>query len=167
MRADNAQDMYQKMKENRSEEAAALYQVMLGLAERDSFPSMKITKVKDADNRVVGYSFDFVNPWYVAEPISTIQNMILKINGEEIRQEDIFIVIRGQKVPVKVAKTFHELWWGFGEIAQIFIESHYVKEGLLRAENELEIQLDMRTTMHYGIPGDLVRYATKKMMEVQ
>jgi hypothetical protein len=99
--------------------------------------------------------------------VSSIQNLALTINGNRIAHEDIFIIIRGQKIPVVLAKTLYEIRWGFGEVAQIFIESKSVKRESLRAENTVEIRLDVRTTINYGIPNNHVKYVLSRTMEVQ
>jgi hypothetical protein len=159
-------DLRRKHNEERDKEMASLYSLMLGLAERDCFPNNQLRKYCDPNNTVAGYVFDFANPWYVAEPISTVQDIKLIVDGTMIGQEHLAIIIRGQKIPVKVAKTIYEIWWGVGEVLQILIEDQkFINQNKLKKVN-LEIHLDLRTTMYYGIPNNLAQYVLNHEMEV-
>lgn len=159
-------DLRRKHNEERDAEMASLFSLMLGLAERDCFSNNQLRKQWDLNNQVSGIEFDFANPWYVAEPISTIQDIMLIVDGTKIGQEHLAIIIRGQKIPVKVAKTIYEIWWGFGEVLQILIEDQkFVNQNIPKKVN-LEIHLDLRTTMYYGIPNNLAHYVLNHEMEV-
>lgn len=124
------------------------------LAERVMLPNREIRNVDvDGDNQPDGYQFDIVNPFYTAEPVSAIKDFTLKIDGKQVALEEISLIVREQRIKMETAPTIHEIWWRFGEVAQIFVKK---PGGLKKGPHEVEITLKMRTSAgNYGF-GDMI-----------
>jgi hypothetical protein len=140
--------------------------VMRAMGQRVALPTKWITKHKNSGSKVTGYSFDLGNPWYTIQPVSTISSLDVKINNFQVDPDSVSIIIREQMIPVKAAKTIHELWWGFGELAQVYIEGAALDEAILRKTNDLEVRLDMRSVSGYGLPGDHVDFVFQRRIGV-
>jgi hypothetical protein len=140
--------------------------VMRAMGQRVAFPTKWITRQKGKGNRITGYAFDLGNPWYIGQPVSTVMELDVKINNTSIDPDLVSIVVREQKIPIKAARTMHELWWGFGEVAQVYIEGAALEKAILKKANDLEVRLDMRSVSGYGLPGDHVDYVFQGRMGV-
>lgn len=162
----NLHEIYQESKEGKEGEIDELEQMGKSFFERDALPSKIIKKVVDASNNTIGYTFDFVMPWYMGQPVSIVHNHELKINGNKIKKEDVSLIIRGQKIPLIVAGTIHELWWSFGEVLQIYFENDPVMDKLLGKQAVMELSLELRTTIVYGFPNDMYTAQISNKMEV-
>lgn len=145
--AQEAQELRKKNAEMKKEEAEAMYQMSRAFGQRDAFPSNKMRKVIDAGGNEGGYIFELVNPWYQSQPVGTIKSIQVTINGETVSQDDTYFVFREQMIPSKLAKTFFEFWWGFGEAAEIYIKKTKETAGMIKAKNEVVVIIDMATLM--------------------
>ncbi len=167
MSDESLRELRRKHNEERKDEMSSLINFMMGLAKRDCFPSDKLIRIMDKNSRVQEYQFEFANPWYVSEPVSTVQNASVILDGETIGSEHLALVIREQKIPIEVARTFHELWWGFAEIARISINPAAIQEIVAGSLVDMELHFDMRTTMNYGVKDNLAQYVLSKKLEVE
>ena len=61
--------------------------------------------------------------------------------------------MREQKIRLEEAYTFHELFWGFGEVISVFVKQ---EGGIEKGEHKLDCKLRMKTTISYGFPGGLL-----------
>lgn len=107
----------------------------------------------DNDGKNEGFQFDLRNPFYTATPISCIKGLPLKIDGKEVDADKVFLIVRGQEIPLTKAYTFHEIWWTLGEVITVFVEK---PGGLEPGKHRLEGELILRTTVPYG--WDDLRY---------
>ena len=144
------------------EEIKAFYEVLKSMAERILLPDDTIINVDfNKDGNVDGYQFDIANPFYTAEAISSVRDMSLIIDNKQIDTNKISLILRGQKIRLTDAYTFHELFWGFGEVISVFVEQ---KNGIEKGEHKLDCTLRMRTTISYGFPGGLLFPVKRKMI---
>ena len=115
------------------------------------------------DGKPDGFQFDIVNPFYTAEPVSSVKDLLLKIDGEKVSSEKIGLVVRDQRIRIGTAPTIYGIWWGFGEAIKVFVEK---PGGLGKGKHELECTLRMRASAgDYGF-GDM-ELPTKVTMEVE
>ena len=144
------------------EEIKAFYDVLKSMAERILLPDNIITNVDfNKDGNVDGYTFEIANPFYTAEAISSVRDMSVIIDNETVDINKISLIVRGQKIRLTDAYTFHELFWGFGEVISVLVEN---KNGIPKGEHKLECTLRMRTTISYGFPGGLLFPVKRKMI---
>jgi len=167
MAEESLRELRRKHNEERKEEMSSLITIMMSLAQRDCFPTDIMIKNVDQNGCVQDYQFDFANPWYVSEPVSTIQSASVVINDRTVKPEQMTIIIRDQRIPMMVARTFYELWWGFGEIARISFSGDSIPELKTGEKIDLEFHFSMRTTMNYGIKDNLAPYVMCKRLEVE
>ncbi|RXR27701.1 C-glycoside deglycosidase beta subunit domain-containing protein [Sphingobium fluviale] len=125
--------------------------VFSGLGQRDLFASNRIEQT-DA-----GWRLLIRNPWYTGTHLSTVSSLGIAVNGHNVSEGHIFLSLRGQMVPAAYAKNLHEIWWGMGEVAEVFLTDPAIP-ALLKDTNEIGVEIDMRTTFSYGFPDDTLPY---------
>jgi hypothetical protein len=106
------------------------------------------------------------NPWYTGTYLSAVSFIRLTINGRRVPEEDTFLSLRGQRIPAAYAKNLHELWWGMGETAEIFLTDQALAD-VLTPKNKISVDIDMRTTFSYGFPNDTLPYRLTGELEVK
>jgi hypothetical protein len=132
--------------------------VFSGLGQRDLFASNRIEHTQR------GWRLQIRNPWYTGTHLSTLSHIGITVNGHKVPEGYSFIALRGQLVPVAYAKYLHEIWWGMGEVAEIYLTDPAVAEAL-QDTNEIGVDIDMRTTFSYGFPDDTLPYRLAGEME--
>ncbi len=167
MSEESLSEMRRKNTEEKQAEMPSLINIITALAQRDCFPSDKLVRVLDGHDNLLSYQFEFANPWYVAQPVSTIESLRIEIDDQPVGTCDLALVIRDQIVPIDVARTFHELWWGFAEIARVEIKAGVVRELAPGSCVDLKLVLDMRTTINYGLKDNLAQYVLNHRLEVE
>ncbi|MCR8489002.1 MAG: DUF6379 domain-containing protein [Crenarchaeota archaeon] len=132
------------------------------IADLVMLPSKTIRNVDiDKDGKIDGFEFDIREPFYTAQPISSIESLTITVDGEEIDPARIYMILRDQIFNIKHARTFHELWWHFGEVGRIYIEK---PGGLEKGSHEIECSLVMRPAAGeygFGKPTFLTRTTMK------
>ena len=145
------------------EEIKEFLNVLRSMAERILLPNNLIKNVDiNKDGKIDGYQFDIANPFYTAESIASVNDVRVKLDQKDIPSEKIDLIVRGQRIKMKDAKTINEVWWGFGEVISVFIEK---MNGIAKGKHELDVNLRMRTTITYGFPSGLL-FPSKKSMVV-
>jgi len=115
------------------------------------------------DGEIDGFQFNICNPFYTAEPVSSIRSIQLKIDGDEVDTEKTSLIIRNQRIKIKDAPTVYETWWRFGEVSSVLVEK---PGGLTLGKHQLEINVRMRTSSgNYGFGEP--EFPTKAIMEVE
>jgi len=118
---------------------------------------------RNGDGKIDGYQFQLGNPYYTANPISSISDFILDVDGEAVPLEKITFILRGQEIDAKKAYTFYDVSWGFADVMEIFVEK---SGGLRKGNHEVSLLLKMRETIHYGYPDGKVPFQAKRTMNV-
>jgi 2-iminoacetate synthase ThiH len=132
------------------EEIKEFMRVLESMAKRILLPNNIIKNVDiNQDGKIDGYQFNISNPFYTAESLSSVKEIIATVDGEKINPEKINLIARGQGMRLKDVTTMHEVWWGFGEVISVYIEK---TGGLKKGNHELDTILRMRTTISYGFP---------------
>jgi hypothetical protein len=146
------QELYRVNKEEKEEESNALTQMVQDFANRDTFPTCLIEKVRDEEDKIIGYTIDFISFFYTAQPVSAFPNIIVRVNNREFKPDALALIVDGQMIPMKTAKTIHSIWVGFGQINQIFIDARAIEEGFLKEENKVSVTFELRMTMAKFMP---------------
>jgi hypothetical protein len=59
------------------------------------------------DGKFDGFQFDIVNPFYTAEPVSSVKDLLLKIDGEKVSSEKVGLIVRDQRIRIRDAPTIY------------------------------------------------------------
>jgi len=59
------------------------------------------------DGEIDGFQFDICNPFYTAEPVSSIRSIQLKVDGEKVNTEKMSLIIRNQRIKIEDAPTVY------------------------------------------------------------
>ncbi len=83
---------------------------------------------------------------HAKHPLGWMRKVRVWVDGEEIRQQRAFFVIRGQWISLKHLPTITDIWWNLAEEAQIFFEHpDKLKPGLHRIKCRIEMSLHVNT----------------------
>ena len=93
------------------------------------------------------YCFTLVNKCLHAKhPLGWVRALKLKVDGEEVAQDKICFVLRGQRIPLKCMPTITDIWWNLAEEAQICVEkAGGLTPGPHTVECRLELSLHVNT----------------------
>lgn len=103
---------------------------------------------RNGDGKIDGYQFQLGNPYYTANPISSIADFILCVDGETVPTEKIIFVVKGEEIDADRAYTFYDVSWGFADTMEIFVEK---LGGLRKGNHEVSLLLKMRKPFITGI----------------
>jgi hypothetical protein len=156
----------------RSEDNAGLVTLVALLtadAQRIAFPTNIMEKVTAPTGEFTGLRFRLRNTFYCAQPISCISEISASLGGMQFTADHILLILRGQVISANYAPTFHELWWGFGEVLEILIDlsGSAGRNPSTIGRLNLELFLRMRTSISYGLSGDAYCLHLKNEMEVR
>lgn len=133
--------------------------VFSGLGQRDMFASDRI------EHTDKGWRILIRNPWYTGTHLSTVSFVRVTVNDHVVPEEMTLIALRGQLIPSAYAKYMHEIFWGMGEVAEVYLTDAALAE-ILKEKNEIGVDIDMRTTFSYGFPNDTLPYRLAGELEL-
>ena len=83
------------------------------------------------DGTVIGYSFEMKAQYYRSITLSILRNLVIKVDGEEAKREDIRLTVNGATFTLEECRTVidPEYRWEFGEFATVTV----LNEGGLEA----------------------------------
>ena len=140
-----------KKNKNQADRARQGIVVFSGLGQRDLFASSLIESTE------IGWRIRLRNPWYTGTHLSTLAMLRITVNDHVVAEASTLIALRGQTIPCAYAKNLHEIWWGMGEVADVYLTDPSLGNKIA-AKNEVEVAIDMRTTFSYGFPDDTLPY---------
>lgn len=81
----------------------------------------------ECDGKVVGYSFEIKAQYYRSITLSIVRNLIVNVDGEEAKREDIRLTVNGETFTLEECRTVvdPEYRWEFGDFATVTV----LKEG--------------------------------------
>lgn len=144
-----------KNQEDRGRQGVAVFS---RLAARDLFASSVIAA------QDVGWLIKLREPWYTGTFWSTISRLQVTVNGFEVPEPETLFRLRGQTVPVAFLKSFHELWWGLGEVADVLLTSPQLVD-IVTEKNTVDVAIDLRQTFSYGFPDDTLPVRASSELE--
>ncbi|MFV3126865.1 C-glycoside deglycosidase beta subunit domain-containing protein [Niveispirillum sp. KHB5.9] len=150
----------QRTNRNQADRAKQGIVVFSRVAQRDLFASPLIERTD------TGWRLQIRNPWYTGTYLSTVSFIQISVNGHVVPEADTFIALRGQRIPAAYAKNLHEIWWGMGEVAELFLTDPALAD-ILTATNQVGVDIDMRTTFSYGFPNDTLPYRLTGELEMR
>lgn len=83
------------------------------------------------DGKTVGYAFEFKAQYYRSITLSIIRNILVDVDGEAAKREDIRLTVNGETFTLEECRTVidPEYRWEFGDFATVTV----LKEGGLAA----------------------------------
>jgi hypothetical protein len=138
-------------------------------AQRIAFPTNIMEKVRAPNGELTGLKFKLRNTFYCAQPVSCISEISVSLGNAQFAADHLCLILRDQVISARYASTFHELWWGFGEILDVLIDlsGHADRNLAAIGRLNLELFLRMRTSISYGLPGDAYCLNLRNEMEVR
>lgn len=113
----------------------------------------------------VGVNIDLCINYYRGLPVSCIQELQVKIDGEEIPQYLMLFSLNEKKFPADRLPQLFEEYWGIKEIAHLLIFNSGIEDG----EHEVEVTLHFRNPYMQFAPGvyGAIDSSGKKVMKLK
>ena len=85
----------------------------------------------------IGFSFEFKAQYYRSFTLSILRDIQLKVDGEDVKREDICITVTGDTFTLEECRTVvdPEYRWEFGEYATVTVKK---EGGLSKGEHTIE-----------------------------
>jgi uncharacterized protein DUF6379 len=88
-----------------------------------------------------GFTFDLRMPWYRALPLSSLEGLDVRIDGETVPNEDLRLSLGGRVYALVDMPPLYDEWWYVADAAVV----HAPKPGGLRAgDHELDVTIALR-----------------------
>ena len=88
-----------------------------------------------------GFSFDLRMPWYRALPLSCLEGLEVRIDGEPMRSEELRLSLDGRTYALADLPPLHDTWWYVADPADVRVPK---PEGLPPGEHELDVTIALR-----------------------
>ncbi|MBS5520644.1 MAG: hypothetical protein KHX56_00075 [Clostridiales bacterium] len=95
-------------------------------------------KNKCIEGCCTGYTFEVDNLSYRGIWVSTLEGIKIKVDGEEVPQEDIMVCLKGMKFPVCDLGGHTEVFWGARDKCVVNVNK---VGGLSIGEHKIEIEI--------------------------
>lgn len=100
----------------------------------------------DAENiveagNVTGFQFGAKLPYYRGVALSLIEDIGVKVDGEEVPREKVKFRVHGNTYTLKGLETETEDRWNMGEVAHILVQK---EGGLPKGEHKVHLMLNIR-----------------------
>ena len=90
----------------------------------------------------MGYQFDIRLSYYRGHFLSVIDELTLKVDGREVKEEDIIFCLHAKEVGVNQLKGATSEFWGIKEPATIRV---FQKDGLETGNHEVDFHMIFRS----------------------
>jgi hypothetical protein len=88
-----------------------------------------------------GFSFDLRMPWYRALPLSSLEGLEVRIDGEPVESEDLRLALGGRTYPLADLPPLHDEWWYVADPADVRVP---MPGGLSAGEHVLDVTVALR-----------------------
>ncbi len=110
------------------------------------------------NGKVTGFKFGARLPYYRGIPLSMVEEIVVKVDGEEVPKESIKFSAHGNTYTLPQMETEVDDRWNMGEVAHIIVEK---EGGLPKGEHTIFLLLNMRIAY---LPFPSIRKAEKKIV---
>lgn len=93
------------------------------------------------NGKVTGFKFGARLPYYRGIALSLVEDIVVKVDGEDVPRESIRFSAHGNAYTLKEMETETEDRWNMGEVAYITVEK---EGGLPKGEHKIFLLLNMR-----------------------
>ena len=66
-----------------------------------------------------GFSFDLRMPWYRALPLSSLEGLEVRIDGEQVKSKDLRLALGGATYALSDLPPLHDEWWYVADPADV------------------------------------------------
>jgi len=88
-----------------------------------------------------GFRFDLRMPWYRALPLSSLEGLEVRIDGEQIPGEELRLSLGGTQYALADLPPLHDDWWYVADPAEVRAAR---AGGLPAGEHELDVRIALR-----------------------
>jgi Domain of unknown function (DUF6379) len=114
----------------------------------------------DAENivekgKTTGFRFGAKLPYYRGLGLSMVEEIVVKIDGEEIPQDQIKLTVHGNTYSILQMEAEPDDRWEMGEVASITVPK---EGGLVKGEHTINLMINLRISY---LPFPAIRHAEK------
>lgn len=110
------------------------------------------------NGKVTGFKFGARLPYYRGIALSLVEEIVVKVDGEDVPQDKIKFSAHGNTYTLKEMETEVDDRWNMGEVAYIIVEN---EGGLPKGEHTIFLLLNMRIAY---LPFPSIRKSEKKIV---
>ena len=88
-----------------------------------------------------GFSFGLRMPWYRALPLSSLEALEVRIDGDAVSSDDLRLSLEGSTYALADLPPLHEEWWYVADAAEVRAPK---PGGLAAGEHELDVTMALR-----------------------
>ena len=88
-----------------------------------------------------GFTFDLRMPWYRALPLSSLEGLELRVDGEPVPSEELRLALGGKTYALSDLPPLHDEWWYVADPAEVRAPR---PGGLPPGEHELDVTIALR-----------------------
>jgi hypothetical protein len=88
-----------------------------------------------------GFSFDLRMPWYRALPLSSLEGLEVRIDGEEVPTGELRLSLAGKTYALSDLPPLYDEWWYVADPAEVRAPK---RGGLPAGEHELDVTIALR-----------------------
>jgi hypothetical protein len=88
-----------------------------------------------------GFAFDLRLPWYRALPLSSVEGLEVRIDGEPVPSDELRLTLDGRTYALSDLPPLYEDWWYVADPAEVWAPK---EGGLPRGEHELDVTIAIR-----------------------
>jgi hypothetical protein len=88
-----------------------------------------------------GFSFDLRMPWYRALPLSCLEGLEVRIDGELVPSDRLRLSLGGRTYGLSELPPLHDEWWYVADPARVRAPK---AGGLARGDHELDVMIALR-----------------------
>jgi hypothetical protein len=107
------------------------------------------------NKKVVGFKFGAKLPYYRGLGLSMVEEIGVRIDGEEIPKSEIKLTVHGNTYTLAELENEAKDRWEMGEVAHITVNK---EGGLAKGEHQLNLMLNLRISY---LPFPAIRHAEK------
>ena len=93
------------------------------------------------NGKSTGFAVNIKIPFYRSLALSCIEKLELKVDGEEVKENNIVFAVNGKKFLLSELKDLFAEWWFVHDRATLFAER---KDGLSTGNHEVEVTITLR-----------------------
>jgi len=88
-----------------------------------------------------GFSFDLRMPWYRALPLSSVEGVDVRIDGQAVPSEELRLSLNGETYALSDLPPLYDDWWYVADPATVWAPK---SGGLAPGQHELDVTIALR-----------------------
>lgn len=87
------------------------------------------------------FTFDLRMPWYRALPVSSLEDLEVRIDGEPVESAELWLSLAGRTYALADLPPLHDEWWYVADAAEVRAPW---QGGLAAGDHELDVTIALR-----------------------